>query len=409
MSLTIKDLLQKLVRIPSVNPFFSESPAEEGGEACLTTFLQNYFDDRGWPWLRQRVHAGRDNILAVVRGESTGNENSIQLWEAHQDTVGVQGMRIDPFACEQRENRIWGRGACDNKGSIAAMLSALVQVQESGRPHPTILIACTINEECGFSGAKSLCRIWDHAQQVSGEVTGPLALSEARALRPRQAIVGEPTLLDVVVAHKGIVRWRCHARGRAAHSSQPEQGVNAIVGMSAVVQAIEQFRCNELSPRGAHPLCGGPTVCVSTIRGGSGVNTVPDEAVIDIDRRLAPGEGIDEAYRELIAYIAEHADTGSVQIEHEPPWLDSLGLEGEQNRAWAEHVAEVARDTVGAGRLIGVPYGTNAPAFAEIGIPTVVFGPGSIEQAHTDDEWLAVDQLTRAVEVLSRLACLPCD
>ena len=366
MSLSEKDLLQRLIRTSSVNPALSGDFPQNGGEAELTEFLVDFSQQNHWPWLRQAVHPGRDNLFAVVRGSSSRADSEVMLWEVHQDTVGVEGMRIDPFAAEAADGRIWGRGACDVKGGMSAMLTALTRVQQDPtRQGHTIVLALSVNEENGFTGAKALGRLWSPDTpklEVLGETTGPLTLEELRSLRPRQAIVAEPTLLNVVVAHKGVVRWRCRVRGRASHSSQPGQGVNAIYAMAEVVRSIEQFGREVLLQREGHPLCGGPTVCVSTIRGGTGVNTVPDEVSIDIDYRVAPGDQPQVAHQELIDYVAEHADCGQATMEHEQPWLESAGLDDRHNREWGQRVAAAARSTCGISELVGVPYATDAPA-----------------------------------------------
>lgn len=398
MSINEVDLLQQLVRISSVNPAFTSDGS--GGEAKLTGFLQSLLEDLGRRWLRQTVHPGRENLVAIFPGTT----DDVMLWEVHQDTVGINGMKIDPFGGEQRDGRIWGRGACDIKGGMAAMLAALARFQDQPEPQlPTIVLGLTVNEECGFSGAAALSSLW--SQQPTGELSGSLDLAELLELRPSRAIVSEPTLLDVVVAHRGVVRWNCHAHGRAAHSSQPEQGNNAIYAMADITLAIEQYHLQELSQREPHARCGRPTVCVSTITGGCGVNTVPDHVKVTVDRRLSPGESAQAAYEELVAYIAKRATREGASIEHETPWIESSGLEDHHNQAWAEQVASVVRGLGRSSELVGVPYGTDAPAIAADDLPTVVFGPGSIDQAHTDDEWLAIDQLSQATEVFYRLAC----
>ncbi|MGI9430495.1 MAG: M20/M25/M40 family metallo-hydrolase [Bythopirellula sp.] len=344
----------------------------------------------------------------VLRAPGEGGQRAPILWETHQDTVGVTGMKIDPFAATESRGRIWGRGACDVKGALAAMLAALTRIQAAGvAPPRTILLAFTINEECGFSGIKTLSRLWENQPASPAEAdpaTGPLSLDEIRALRPERAIVAEPTLLDVVVAHKGSLRWRCRTHGKAAHTSRPEQGINAISTMVRVVQTIEQYQSEVLQYLDPHPLCGQPTVCVSTIQGGTGVNTVPDQAVIDIDRRLTPGETPDQAYQELVDYLAQHNEDCVAAIEHQRPTNQSIGLQDDNNRGWAEQIAATASSPGATSRLIGVPYGTDAWAVSQLGIPTVVFGPGSIEQAHTDDEWIDIEQLERATEIFYRLA-----
>ncbi|MGI9430207.1 MAG: M20/M25/M40 family metallo-hydrolase, partial [Bythopirellula sp.] len=132
MTLTAKDLLQQLIRIPSVNPAFLPVDSNSTGEAQLTDFLQNFFENLGCPWFRQPVHPGRDNLLVVLRAPGEGGQQAPILWETHQDTVGVTGMKIDPFAASESQGRIWGRGACDVKGALAAMLAALTRIQAAG-------------------------------------------------------------------------------------------------------------------------------------------------------------------------------------------------------------------------------------------------------------------------------------
>ncbi|TWU21937.1 M20 family metallopeptidase [Bythopirellula polymerisocia] len=403
MSLSAQDLLRELLRIPSINPVFGSADGSGSGEAKLTDFLQEIVAGQGWKWLRQEVHPQRENLVALIPASNSFSGDPVTLWEVHQDTVGIEGMRIDPFAAEQREGRIYGRGACDVKGSMAAMIAAISLAAEQEACRGTTLLAFAINEECGFTGAKALCRLWEVTAEVDEKTHGTLSLDELRPLRPQRAIVAEPTDLKVVKAHKGIVRWRCHTHGHAAHSSQPQRGKNAIYAMNEVITAIRQFDAEALSGRGADCICGRPTVSVNTIQGGTGANVVPDHAVIEIDRRLMPGEEPADAHQELIDYIAAHI-SAEQEIKHEPPWNLSRGLQAGENLAWAEEVAKVARSAEVPSDIVGVPYGTDAWVIAGLGIPTVVFGPGSIAQAHTDDEWIAVEELEKGVEVYRRLA-----
>jgi len=408
MSINSKELLRRLVQIPSVNPDFAAQGGPAHGEGNLTDFLQNFVENQGWPWLRQEVYPGRDNLVALVSVSPPEENLPVTLWEVHQDTVGTAGMTIDPFAAHEQEGKIFGRGACDIKGGMAAMLSALSRAQTSPQRNlGTILLGLTINEECGFSGAKAMCRLWDPSMQMAEmaeKIRGPLSLETLQKLRPQQAIVAEPTELNVVSTHKGILRWRCHTHGRAVHSSQPDLGNNAVTRMAEVIAAISDYDESVLRQRTVDPLCGRPTCCVTTIQGGSGSNTVPDHAVIDIDRRLLPKEVPADAYQEIISTIASRVSGEENAIEHESPWNESLGLLNDNNQHWAERFAAVVRKCTNAGKIIGVPYGTNAWVFGASGIPTIVFGPGSIEQAHTEDEWLDVEQLETATEVLYQLA-----
>jgi acetylornithine deacetylase len=300
-------------------------------------------------------------------------------------------MTIDPFAAEERDGRIWGRGACDIKGGMAAMLSAVSRLaQEQPADMPTILVVCTVNEEQGFTGAKAITRLWSAADSIFPR-------------QPDAAIVAEPTSLDVVVAHKGCVRWECRVRGRAMHSSRPELGDNAIYKMSRVLAVLERYQREVAPTLGEHPRCGRPSLSVGTIVGGLSVNTVPDECTIKIDRRLLPDEAPEGAMRHVVEYLA-HDTTIDFPVEHDDPFLPSHGLPDRDNTALGERLRATASEIAPGRSLVGVPYGTDASTFQAAGCPSVVFGPGSIEQAHTADEWIAIGQLQAATEVLYRFA-----
>jgi acetylornithine deacetylase len=251
---------------------------------------------------------------------------------------------------------------------------------------PTIVMACSVNEEYGYGGATAMARRW-----ADGD--SPIMPSV-----PNAVIVAEPTLLDVVVAHKGVVRWRCHTGGKAAHSSMPHLGDNAFYRMARVLLAIEQYAKEEAPNLSEHALVGKPTLSVGLINGGISVNTVPDHCTIEIDRRVLPGEDAMQAYQHVVDFVTEKTLADSL-VTHDPPYIASNGLDVGRNAEFAARLGEVARANGGGGRKLGVPYGTDAPAFDEIGAPTVVFGPGSIDQAHTCDEWVAIDQLQKAVEI----------
>lgn len=407
MPRNVVELLCDLIASPSVNPRLAPPGSVGAGEQQVTDWLCRFAADAGWRWGLQPVEPGRSNFFALV----PGGRGDTLLWEVHQDTVSVQGMTVEPFQGNMRDGRVYGRGACDVKGSMAAMLAALVRVH--GQPtedRPNILFACSINEECGFSGARAMAELWRNVGHEPRRAPrfmegGELSLEEIGALRPTAALVAEPTELNVVVAHRGVARWQCTVHGRAAHSSRPEEGANAIYAMAEVVRLIEQFHRETLAARPADPWCGASTACVTTFHGGTGPNTIPDLAVVDVDRRLCPDETPEAAYRELVTWLDEQAALGECRLEHHAPWMQSRGLHFAENREWAEHLAAVTR-TVGVdSRLIGVPYGTNAASIAAADIPTAVLGPGSIAQAHTVDEWIAVDQLELAAEVYYRIAC----
>ena len=318
MPLDLLVTLRDLIATPSVNPMGRAVDGPEYFETRLTARLEQIAATHGLRTWRQPVATKRDNLLIRIDGEPTNEQcGGLLLLEAHQDTVPVEGMTIPPFDPQLRDGRVYGRGACDNKGGLTAMLAAMVRLaDEQPRPRPTVVLACTVNEEHGFTGAEAICELWENANQdrrvfqpphlatASSFGSGPLPKGKGEVFprRPDAAIVAEPTNLHVVVAHKGMVRWRCHTVGRAAHSSRPEQGENAIFRMASVLAALERYQSHVVGTLAAHPLCGGPTLSVGTISGGLSVNTVPDRCTIEIDRRLAPGEDPQLAQQQVIDF-----------------------------------------------------------------------------------------------------------
>jgi acetylornithine deacetylase len=386
------NLLAELVAVPSVNPMGRDVAAGELFERPFTEHLERWFRTLGLETFRQTIEPNRDNIVARLDADNA--EAPVVLFDAHQDTVPVEGMTIDPFRPVVREGRLFGRGACDIKGGMAAMLAALARMaKERPKRRPTVLMSCTVNEEHGFTGAQGLCELWRHED---ASLRG--AQTSLRETRPHCVIVAEPTELEVVVAHKGMVRWQCRTKGRAAHSSVPDRGANAIFRMTPVLQALANYQSELAATAAEHPLCGKPTLSVGTIRGGISVNTVPDSCTIEIDRRLLPEDDPASVYREVIDYVARHVEHADY-IEHLPPIMQSRGLSEAGNAALADQLAAAVREVQGTANKSGVPFGTNATAFGAL-FPTVVFGPGSIAQAHTADEWVELAQVERASEIL---------
>lgn len=395
MSIDVVETLADLVRIPSVNPMGRAiGAADIYYEHRVTKYLEKLFTSLGIACERFTVAPHRDNFIARVDGsKSPERGGKILLLEAHQDTVPVDGMTIEPFKAEIRTGRMYGRGACDIKGGMTAMITALARFAESKpRKRPTVVLACTVNEEHGYSGALHL------ADLFRGKLPGVRSKLLPRV--PDAAIVAEPTKLNVVVAHKGTVRWRCHTGGLATHSSQPHLGDNALYHMARVLQVLETYGRDIAPHLSQHALVGRPTVSVGLISGGISVNTVPDKCTIEIDRRVLPGEEPEVAYRHAVDYVNSVVAAGT-PVMHDAPFLMSRGLPDDENQELSERLGGVIREHGGPGEPIGVPFGTNAPQYALTGCPTVVFGPGSIDQAHTADEWLDLEQLKSAADILS--------
>jgi len=412
MPLDLLTTLRDLIATPSVNPMGRAVDGPEYFEMRLTDRLEQIAATHSLQSWRQTVAPKRDNLLIRIDGEpAIDNGGALVLLEAHQDTVPVEGMTIAPFDPVLREGRVFGRGSCDNKGGLTAMLAAVVRIAETKpRPRPTVVLACTVNEEHGFTGAKALCGLWSDAKGTRQLVRPPHprplpggeGVNQIISRRPDAAIIAEPTSLQVVVAHKGMVRWRCHTSGVAAHSSRPEQGENAIFRMAAVLQALQRYQRDVVGTLAKHRLCGRPTLSVGTISGGLSVNTVPDRCTIEIDRRLVPGEDPHAALEHMIQFIADETHLKNC-IQHEPPFMRSPGLNDANNEALAARLQAAVRATSGkAPSTCGVSFGTDAAIFGAAGVPCVVFGPGSIAQAHTAAEWVPLAEVEQASEALYR-------
>lgn len=385
-------LLKQLIAIPSVNPMGRDLSGPEFLETRVTRWLVEFFTRLGVEYQVIEVAPGRANVLARL----TNPESRLTiLLDAHQDTVPTDGMTIPPFEPVERDGRIYGRGACDVKGGLAAMLAAFARLaQDRPRGMANVVLSCTCDEESGSLGIHDLVKLW----------TDPRRAGSLLPTRPDVAIVAEPTLLDVVMAHRGATRWRLRTVGHACHSSRPFEGINAIYRMATVLRHLEEYARELPSSRPAHPLCGPATLSVGRIEGGTSVNVVPDGCVIEIDRRVIPGEDARQAYDEVADYLRGRLD---FEVAMDPPWLSSPPLSDEANGAWADRLLRHVNAVAGPHQKIGVPYGTHASRIAPTGVPAVVFGPGDIAQAHTKDEWIAVEQLHLAAEVYSRFCREP--
>jgi acetylornithine deacetylase ArgE len=375
-------LLRDLVALPSVNPMGRPSPGPECLEHRVTAYLEDFFRGLGVEYERQPTAPQRDNIVA--RFEPDGATRRILL-EVHQDTVPIDGMTIDPFGARVEGGRLFGRGACDVKGGMAAMLSAFARlVRERPRGAAAVTLACTVDEEHTFTGVRKLVE---------------------RGVRADVAVVAEPTRMNIVHAHKGVVRWKISTPGRSCHSSTPEQGVNAIYRMGRLLVAVERFAERLRTASTPHPLVGPPTLSVGRIEGGVSVNTVPDRCRIEIDRRVIPGEDHAAAPGQLLEYLRGEGGI-DFPFESEEPWMMSPALSPDASGELVLRLGAAIDAVRGGHKVEPVAYGTDASKIAAAGIPSVVFGPGDIARAHTCDEWVPLDEVEQAAEVLYRFALM---
>jgi acetylornithine deacetylase len=375
----VSRLLAALVAIPSVNPMGRRLDGPEYLEGRLTDYLEAWLCELGVRCQRQPVSPGRDNLLAWY--EAPGARRQI-LFDVHQDTVPTDGMSIPPFAAELAQGRLSGRGACDVKGSMAAMLAAFARlVRERPPGAASVLLACTVDEEFTHTGSSRLA-VTPHGAEL--------------------AIVAEPTSLNLVHCHKGVLRWKIRTKGIAAHSSTPHLGASAIYRMAPVLERLEKYAAALAASR-PDPILGSPTLSVGRIEGGQSVNVVPDWCEIEVDRRLIPGEDAMtalNAVNDLATALFE--DPRSVEVMQ--PWVHMPAL-APQAAGWLEPLAiAIATATGRRPSITGVPFGTDAGPLSATGLPCVVFGPGDIAQAHTKDEWIELDQVQLAARAYFEIA-----
>jgi acetylornithine deacetylase len=300
------------------------------------------------------------------------------LLESHLDTVEIDGMAVAPFGAEIGEGRLYGRGACDAKGPLAAMMLAVAALARDAPPPVEVLLAAVMDEEHRYRGVTALVE--------RGE---PVAA----------AIVGEPTDLDLIVAHKGCVRFTVTTHGRACHSANPREGDNAIMAMADLLAYIRR----ELEPGASakvHTRVGPATLCVSLIQGGSAVNAVPASCTIHCDRRTLPGEeprAVWAGYRDTLQGLAP----GKITVNE--PYLIDYAMDTDPGAPVVRALESAVRDAGRPAAVRGVSYGTDASKLARAGIPSVVFGPGSILQAHSAIEWIELGQVEEAATILLRV------
>jgi acetylornithine deacetylase/succinyl-diaminopimelate desuccinylase family protein len=369
-------LLCELIALPSVNPAFLTPKHRNGGELKAAEFLAAVAAKAGLEVELQRVAPKRSNIIA--RLTPSGKPTRQILLVPHLDTVNAEDNQFRPT---RQKGRIFGRGACDTKGSIAVMMAALCDLARNpGRPANTeIVFAGVVDEENGQLGSRALA---------------------ASGIQADLAIVGEPTCLQVVSAHKGSLWLSLETFGKSAHGSRPELGKNAIHSMARIVDLLQTQYSDQLKKR-CHPLLGQPTVSVGVIAGGTQTNIVPDQCRILVDRRTLPGETEKNVWEEIQTLLRRHGLKAKLGSSKLAPCLPM------ETNPRLPLVTEFMR-CVGQRKALGVKYFCDAAVLAASGIPSVVFGPGDIAQAHTADEWVEIRALHKAKGLLMRfLGSLP--
>jgi len=363
-----------LVSIPSVNPVLEEGGA---GEVQIAEACAELLEAWGFETTITEPSPGRPNVIGRLEGSGP-----TLLLNGHLDTVGVAGMTVDPFGADMDGHRMYGRGSCDMKAGDAALLAAAHRLATEG-PRPGLIVALTSDEEHASVGMADL---------VAG--SGPGA---------DLAVVCEPTSLRVMPAHKGFVWIRALFEGVAAHGSRPDIGIDAIRHAALYLAELEGY-AEELRRRPAHPLLEYGSFHAGTIRGGSAESVYPDRCELLLERRTMPGESPQEVVAEFQAAL----DT----LERRDPTLSAtldMTLERPGTEVARDH--RLVQGLLAAGEASGVEpivegmtAWVDAAFLNEAGIPAVCYGPGSIEQAHTDAEWVDMREIGTCADVLEQFA-----
>jgi len=366
MNSSVVSLLQDLVRIPSVNP--DNSPGtERTGELEIAHFLKTWLEELGADVTLEEILPNRPNLIA--RFAPLDGRPRILLGP-HLDTVGVVGMTIDPFSAEIRDGRLWGRGACDTKGPMAAMLWGLMENREHLKnAEIAVDFVAFMSEESNQLGSKDF--------------------SKRHAADYIFALAAEPTSMQIVHVTKGSLWATLRATGKAAHSSQPERGENAILKLTRSLDVLDRILTKKMAEY-THPVLGISTMNVGVIRGGSRPNIVPDLAEAVIDIRVTPALAVAGGALNLLEEIIR---TEYLPLEiinpHENPPMETDG---------AHPMILAMQATDPACQLVGAPWFSDAAHLSNYGVPSICIGPGSIDQAHTVDEFIKIEELEKGAE-----------
>ncbi len=368
------EMTRILVRTPSVNPALEEGGAGESEVAEITARWL-----RGWGYRTEvtEIAPGRCNVVGR-RGSRRGGRSL--LLNGHLDTVGVAGA-VDPFSGRIRDGKLYGRGAADMKSGVACALAAAAEL--AGREIPgELVVALTCDEE--------------HAS------VGMAALVEG-GFRANGAVVCEPTELAVMPAHKGFLWIDATVRGRAAHGSRPELGVDAIAQMGHLLIALDE-EGRRLGEGTRHELLGPASVHAGTIRGGSAPSVYPDRCDLVVERRTLPGETAAGAMREMEAVLGRARERCPELNAEIAPGLYRAATEVPVGSPLVRGLMAACVRGGLRGEVGGMSAWVDACFLNETGTPAICFGPGSIAQAHTDDEWVSVAEIEAAARVLADFA-----
>ena len=367
-------LLADLVKIESINP---ELAPGGSGEAKIAAFVADLLRSAGLKTRIQKLGRGRANVVGVLRGRGGGR--SLML-NGHLDTVGVSGMD-SPFSAEIKNNRLYGRGAQDMKGGIAAALMAAATLAKGPRLRGDLVIAAVADEEFKSLGTRAL-------------------LSEVKT---DAAIVMEPTGLEIATAHKGFAWAEIETLGKAAHGSRPQEGLDAIAMMGRVLGGIERLQ-EKLDEAPPHPLLGHGSVHASIISGGQELSSYPAHCQLSVERRLLPGEDASKFKAELEEITSGLSGQGRKFRARTTMGYSALALETALESPIAQSLIGCARKVIGPSAKFGAQsFWTDAALLNDSGTASVLFGPGGAGM-HSTVEYANLSEVAQCADVLIECA-----
>ncbi len=370
----LMDMLQQLIAIPSVS---SVNPALDQGNRAVVERLAEWLEGLGFACELQPVPDAPDKANLIA---SLGRGEGGLVLAGHTDTVPYDetGWSSDPFSLEERDGRLYGLGTSDMKSFMALVVEA-VRDLDAGRMRRPLVVLATADEESGMTGAK--------------------ALVDAERRLGRHAVIGEPTGLQPVYAHKGVMMESIRLQGRSGHSSDPSLGVSALEGMVRVLNDLvawrQQLQSKHVDPRFAVPV---PTMNLGHVHGGDNPNRICSHCELQIDVRPLPGMSLEELRGVLRQRLERTLVESGLELAFTPLFP---GLPALETPASAPIVR--AAEALTGSEARAVAFGTEGPFLRQLGMDVVVLGPGDIEQAHQPDEFLAVDRLRPTVDLLRDL------
>lgn len=366
----IPKLLSDLVNIPSYD-----------SEQRVVEYIAGRLQKIGVEYEITEVAPARQNLIA-----STGEGEKTLIFNTHMDTVppgNMENWEYPPLKLTRDGRNLFGLGSCDAKGSLASMLAAFEA------------LACNASSLNGRVILQAVCCEETRARGTLAEVK--------RGISADAAIVGEPTELIPRLGHKGGLGLEVTVFGKAAHGSAPQEGINAISGMAELVRSLDAL-AEDISKR-SDPMFGSPSLAVTTISGGQATNVIPDKCTITLDRRLIPGETVEDALNEVTAVVDKEKSSSSLMASIKK----TIGIEP-CRISLEEPIAKVVKDSISQVRGINQEF-SGFTACCDMwcltqgaGIPAVILGPGKLSMAHKANEYISLDELHLAAEVYAAIA-----